>query len=84
MRKIVNSMYSMRSEQPPRSLAMSFTEEEIGYLRSNGGDLGRASQYMRITPTVSWSWNLEGRPTTHDRPVVYRRVVHKAAVKPGA
>lgn len=40
-------------------------------------------QYMRITPTVSWSWNLEGRPTTHDRPVVYRRVVHEAAVKPG-
>jgi pyridoxamine 5'-phosphate oxidase family protein len=39
---------------------------------------------MRITPTVSWSWNLEGRPTTHDRPVVYRRVVHEAAVKPGA
>jgi pyridoxamine 5'-phosphate oxidase family protein len=41
-------------------------------------------QYMRITPTVSWSWNLEGRPTTHDRPVVYRRVVHEAAVKQGA
>jgi pyridoxamine 5'-phosphate oxidase family protein len=41
-------------------------------------------QYMRITPTVSWSWNLEGRPTTHDRPVVYRRVVHEAVVKQGA
>jgi pyridoxamine 5'-phosphate oxidase family protein len=41
-------------------------------------------EYMRITPTVSWSWNLEGRPTTHDQPVIYRRAVHEAAVKQGA
>jgi hypothetical protein len=34
MRKIVNSTYSMHSEQPSRSLSMSFTEEELGYLRS--------------------------------------------------
>ena len=38
--------------------------------------------YMRITPIVSWSWNLDGRPTTHDHKVVYRRAVHEAAVKP--
>jgi pyridoxamine 5'-phosphate oxidase family protein len=41
-------------------------------------------EYMRITPTASWSWNLEGRPTTHDQPVIYRRTVHDAAVKQGA
>jgi pyridoxamine 5'-phosphate oxidase family protein len=41
-------------------------------------------QYMRITPIVSWSWNLEGRPTTHDQKVVYRRAVHEAAVKQSA
>ena len=41
-------------------------------------------QYMRITPTVSWSWNLEGRPTTHNQKVIYRRAVHEAAVKQSA
>jgi pyridoxamine 5'-phosphate oxidase family protein len=41
-------------------------------------------QYMRITPTISWSWNLKGRPTTHDQKVVYRRAVHEAAVKQSA
>jgi pyridoxamine 5'-phosphate oxidase family protein len=41
-------------------------------------------QYMRITPTVSWSWNLEGRPTTHNQKVVYRRAIHEAAVKQSA
>jgi pyridoxamine 5'-phosphate oxidase family protein len=41
-------------------------------------------QYMRITPTVSWSWNLEGRPTTLNQKVVYRRAVHEAAVKQSA
>lgn len=41
-------------------------------------------QYMRITPTVSWSWNLEGRPTTHDQKVVYRRAVHEAPVRQSA
>jgi pyridoxamine 5'-phosphate oxidase family protein len=40
--------------------------------------------YMRITPTVSWSWNLGGRPPTHDQKVIYRRAVHKPAVKQGA
>jgi pyridoxamine 5'-phosphate oxidase family protein len=41
-------------------------------------------QYMRITPTVSWSWNLEGRPTTHNQKVIYRRAVHEAGVKQSA
>jgi len=34
--------------------------------------------YMRITPTISWSWNLNGRPFTHDREVVVQRTVHHA------
>lgn len=40
--------------------------------------------YMRITPTVSWSWNLDGRPITHHQKIVYRRAVHGPAVKQGA
>jgi pyridoxamine 5'-phosphate oxidase family protein len=40
--------------------------------------------YMRITPTASCSWNLDGRPTRHDRPVIYRRAVHEAAVTQSA
>ena len=41
-------------------------------------------RYMRITPTVSWSWNLDERPTTHDQKVIYRRAVHEAAAKQSA
>jgi pyridoxamine 5'-phosphate oxidase family protein len=51
------------------------------YLRSYGttelvarqeGQFG-PGHYMRITPAVSWSWNIEGRSFTHDRKVVPRR-----------
>ena len=35
--------------------------------------------YLRITPTVSWSWNLDGRPTTHDQKTIYRRAAHEPA-----
>ena len=38
--------------------------------------------YMRITPVISWSWNLDGRPFTHDRPVVVRRTVHQPVADP--
>ena len=41
-------------------------------------------QYMRITPTVSWSWNLEAHPTTHDQKTVYRRATHEAAIEQSA
>ena len=34
--------------------------------------------YMRITPAVSWSFNLDGQPFTHDREVTVRRTVHRA------
>jgi pyridoxamine 5'-phosphate oxidase family protein len=42
------------------------------------GQFGAAA-YMRITPTVSWSFNLEGLPFTHDRQVNVRRTVHPTA-----
>jgi pyridoxamine 5'-phosphate oxidase family protein len=50
-------------------MSMAFTEEEAGYMKSQR--LARiatvgAAPYMRITPTVSWSWNLDGRPFSHD------------------
>jgi pyridoxamine 5'-phosphate oxidase family protein len=41
-------------------------------------------QYMRITPNVSWSWNLEGRPTSHGQKVVYRRAVHEPSITQSA
>ena len=41
-------------------------------------------QYMRITPNVSWSWNLEGRPTSHGQKVVYRRAVHEPVITQSA
>jgi pyridoxamine 5'-phosphate oxidase family protein len=40
--------------------------------------------YMQITPTISWSFNLDGRPFTHDRQVVPRRTVHHAAGPAGS
>jgi pyridoxamine 5'-phosphate oxidase family protein len=40
------------------------------------GQFGNAP-YMKITPTLSWSFNLEGQPFTHDRQVVVQRTVHQ-------
>jgi len=48
-------------------------------LVSQEGQFG-PGRYMRITPTVSWSWNLEARPTTHGQKTIYRRAAHEAAV----
>jgi pyridoxamine 5'-phosphate oxidase family protein len=42
------------------------------------GRFGRAV-YMRLTPAISWSFNLEGRPFTSDRDVSVRRTVHQSA-----
>jgi pyridoxamine 5'-phosphate oxidase family protein len=33
--------------------------------------------YMRITPTISWSWNLHRQSSPHDRGFRYRRTVHE-------
>ena len=34
--------------------------------------------YLRVTPTVSWSFNLEGRPFTYDDKVTTTRTVHSS------
>jgi pyridoxamine 5'-phosphate oxidase family protein len=39
------------------------------------GQFGNAP-YMRITPIVSWSWNLEGVPFSHDHPLDVKRTNH--------
>lgn len=57
----------------PRYLRIYGTAELV----DRQGRFGPAS-YMRITPTISWSWNLDGRPFTHDREVVVQRTVHHA------
>ncbi|MFC5834402.1 PPOX class F420-dependent oxidoreductase [Nonomuraea insulae] len=44
------------------------------------GQFGPAP-YMRITPDVSWSFNLEGLPFSHDQKIDVRRTVHTG---PGA
>lgn len=40
------------------------------------GQFGPAA-YMRITPAISWSFNLEGLPFNHDREIRVRRTVHQ-------
>lgn len=34
--------------------------------------------YMRITPTISWSWNLDGKPLGHGDELGPRRTVHES------
>ena len=65
------------STQPwtPRYLRIYGTAELV----ERRGQFGPAP-YMRITPTTSWSWNLEGLPFSHDREVVVHRTVHEAPV----
>ncbi|HEX7662052.1 MAG TPA: PPOX class F420-dependent oxidoreductase [Pseudonocardiaceae bacterium] len=43
-----------------------------------------AAPYLRITPTISWSWNLDGRPFTHDSTAALRRTVHEPPAPEGA
>ena len=59
----------------PRGLRIYGTAELV----EREGQFGPAP-YMRITPTISWSWNLEGLPFSHDRKVVVHRTVHEAPV----
>ena len=65
------------STQPwtPRGLRIYGTAELV----ERQGQFGTAP-YLRITPTISWSWNLEGLPFSHDREVVVHRTVHEAPV----
>lgn len=34
------------------------------------------SVYLRITPTTSWSWHLDGHPISHDDSFAPHRTVH--------
>lgn len=62
------------SVQPwsPRYLRIYGTAELV----ERAGQFGQA-WYMRITPTISWSWNLDGAGFSHERQVVPRRTVHE-------
>lgn len=55
----------------PRSLRVYGTAELV----ERAGRFGPGS-YMRITPTVSWSSNLDGRPLAHGGAIARRRTVH--------
>jgi pyridoxamine 5'-phosphate oxidase family protein len=56
----------------PRFLRVYGTADLI----ERGGQFGSAP-YIRITPRISWSWNLDGRPFDDDaQDFVPRRTVH--------
>lgn len=58
------------STQPwtPRFLRVYGTAEVVG----------GAQPYLRITPEISWSWNLSGQPFSHDETFTPpRRTVHR-------
>ncbi len=63
----------------PRYLRIYGTAELV----DRRGRFGPA-RYMRITPTIWWSWNLAGSRFTHDREVRPRRTVHQAVAAQGA
>jgi pyridoxamine 5'-phosphate oxidase family protein len=56
----------------PRYLRIYGTAELV----ERSGQFGPAA-YMRITPAISWSFNLDGLPFTHDRQITVRRTVHQ-------
>ena len=62
----------------PRYLRIYGTAELV----ERSGQFGRAA-YMRITPAISWSFNLDGLPFTHDREITVRRTVHHPAAGRG-
>jgi pyridoxamine 5'-phosphate oxidase family protein len=44
---------------------------------SGSGSGSGTGEVLRVVPTVSWSWNLEGRPITEATKTPARRVVHQ-------
>jgi pyridoxamine 5'-phosphate oxidase family protein len=62
----------------PRYLRIYGTAEFV----ERSGQFGPAA-YMRITPAISWSFNLDGLPFTHDREITVRRTVHRPAAGHG-
>lgn len=57
----------------PRYLRIYGTAEVV----ERTGQFG-AGSYLRITPTISWSFNLEGKPFGHGDNVSTRRAEHAA------
>ncbi|HZR51690.1 MAG TPA: PPOX class F420-dependent oxidoreductase [Streptosporangiaceae bacterium] len=68
---VVDDLVSV-SPWTPRSLRIYGSAE----LLERDGQFG-PGRYMRITPAVSWSFNLDGKPFSHDRPASVRRTVHR-------
>jgi pyridoxamine 5'-phosphate oxidase family protein len=79
--KVALIIEDLRSTDPwtPRYLRIYGTAELV----ERRGQFGPAP-YMRITPTISWSWNLVGSPFTHDREVHPRRTVHQPVAEQSA
>lgn len=61
---------AQRQPWTPRFLRIYGTAE----LAMRDGQFGHAP-YLKITPTISWSFNLDGVPFTHDRAVEIIRTV---------
>ena len=39
-------------------------------------------EHLQVTPTVSWSWNLDGRPFRGGEPFRPRKVIHRSPTQP--
>lgn len=63
----------------PRYLKVYGTAELV----ERPGQFGNP-HYIRITPTTSWSFNLDGQGFSHDRPVVVHRTIHASPTDPEA
>jgi pyridoxamine 5'-phosphate oxidase family protein len=74
--KVAVVIDDVASDQPwtPRYLRVYGSAELV----ERQGQFGSAP-YMQITPTISWSWNLEGQPFTPDREFTAHRTVHQPA-----
>ena len=74
---VVDDVVSMQP-YTPRFLRIYGIAEIVDW-QAPDGYRGGAGPYLRITPTISWSWNLEGKPFTEDRSALstMRRTVHQ-------
>lgn len=71
--KVALVIDDLASTQPwsPRYLRV-YGDAELIHRRGMFGE----SHYLRITPTVSWSFNLDGGPMSHDAMPEVRRAEH--------
>jgi pyridoxamine 5'-phosphate oxidase family protein len=71
---VIDDVVSMEP-YTPRFLRIYGTAEIVEWAGRGG-----VSPHLRITPTISWSWNLEGKPFTEDAGEFagsMRRTVHE-------